>query len=224
MRLVRLLIRSGAALAVAVALMIPTAPTARADTRDPVLFVHGLGGAGHNWNTMIAEFVEAGWSRDRLHAMSYDSARSSESIAVEIRDEVNALKARTGATKVDVVGHSLGALNSRWYIKFLGGTAQVDDWVSIGGVNRGTYGALTCLLDSCREAWPGSDFLDALNGGDPTPGAVDYTTVWSSCDEAVNPDYYATLEGATNWYAGCVGHITLIFAPHVIDRTMSAVA
>lgn len=223
MRLVHLLIRSGAALAVAAALVLPTAPTARADTRDPVLFVHGLGGAGRNWDTMIADFMAAGWSRDQLHAMSYASAKSSTSIAAEIRDEVAALRARTGAAKVDIVGHSLGALNSRWYLKFLGGAAQVDDWVSIGGVNQGTYGALTCLLASCREAWPGSDFLDALNGGDPTPGAVDYTTVWSSCDEAVNPDSFATLEGATNWYAGCVGHIALIFAPHVIDRTIRAV-
>ncbi|MGW4029194.1 esterase/lipase family protein [Streptomyces sp. NPDC004838] len=223
MRFARTLGRVGTAFAAALAMLLPASPAAHADTRDPVLFVHGLGGASWNWDEMIDDFVAAGWSRDRLHAISYNTAQSSVLTAEEIKDEADALRARTGAAKIDIVGHSLGALNTRWYVKFLGGASYVDDWVSIGGVNYGTYGALTCVLDSCRDAWPGSDFLDRLNGGDPSPGPVNYTTIWSWCDEAVQPDSFATLEGAVNWNAGCVGHVALIFHQPVSVRTMQAV-
>ncbi|MFE7243008.1 esterase/lipase family protein [Streptomyces sp. NPDC057580] len=223
MQLARTLSRAGTALAAAFALLLSASPAAQADTRDPVLFVHGLGGQASNWDHMIDDFVAAGWSRDQLHAISYDSAKSSTLIAAEIKAEVDTLRARTGSAKVDIVTHSLGALNTRYYLKFLGGTSYVDDWVSMGGVNYGTYGALSCLLDSCREAWPGSSFLNQLNGGDPSPGAVNYTAIWSSCDEAVNPDSFAQLEGATNWWAGCVGHESLKYSYAISVRTMQAV-
>jgi triacylglycerol esterase/lipase EstA (alpha/beta hydrolase family) len=58
---------------------------------------------------------------------------------------VEALLKATGATKVDILAHSMGSLNSRWYIKFLGGETKVDDWVSFGGPNHGTKQANICF-------------------------------------------------------------------------------
>lgn len=47
---------------------------------------------------------------------------------------------------MDVVAHSMGSLSSRYYLKNPGGTARVDEWVSIGGPNHGTYTAAGCSL------------------------------------------------------------------------------
>jgi hypothetical protein len=52
------------------------------------------------------------------------------------------------------------------------------------------------VLVSCREMLPGSSFLRALNSGDETP--VRYGTLWSPCDEIINPDTSVILSGATN--------------------------
>ena len=82
----------------------------------------------------------------------------------------------------------MGSLNSRWYIKFLGGEAKVDDWVSLGGPNHGTETANFCFSTSCVEMRVGSKFLGELNAGDETPGTVNYGTWWSPCDEIINPD------------------------------------
>ncbi len=74
----------------------------------------------------------------------------------------------------DFTAHSMGGLNSRWFVKFAGGTEKVDDWVSLAGPNHGTETAGLCsLLDPpCAEMLPGSEFLTTLNDGDETPGSV----------------------------------------------------
>ena len=53
---------------------------------------------------------------------------------------------------------------------------------------------------------PGSSFLNQLNSGDETPGAVNYGTWWSSCDELINPDTSTILSGASNTNVGCLSH------------------
>jgi triacylglycerol lipase len=44
----------------------------------------------------------------------------------------------TGAAKVDVVSHSMGALPTRLCIKFGSCAGRVDDWESIASPNHGT--------------------------------------------------------------------------------------
>ena len=103
----------------------------------------------------------------------------------------------------------MGSLNSRWYIKFLGGETKVDDWVSLGGPNHGTETANFCFSTSCVEMRVGSKFLGELNAGDETPGTVNYGTWWSPCDEIINPDESVILSGATNHKTACISHTAL---------------
>lgn len=192
-----------------VASLLPGASPALAAERDPVLFVHGFSGNAGNWDLMAARFRSEGW---RTAAFTYDSTQSNATIALRVREEVERLRAATGASKVDVVTHSMGALSSRYYLRSLGGTAYVDDWVSIGGPNHGTTSAYACFVSACRDMRFGSPFLTALNTGDETPGDVHYGTFRSRCDEVINPDDSTVLAGATNVVTGCYGHLTLLAA------------
>jgi triacylglycerol lipase len=56
---------------------------------------------------------------------------------------------------------------------------------------------------------PGSSFLNSLNATDETPGAVNYGTWWSPCDNVINPDSSVSLIGATNTQTACLGHSDL---------------
>jgi triacylglycerol esterase/lipase EstA (alpha/beta hydrolase family) len=179
---------------------------------DPILFVHGWSGSASNWNTMIGRFEKDGYTKKQLRAYSYNTSQSNKTTAETIvKSEVEKLKKENGASKVDIIAHSMGSLNSRWYIKFVKeGEANVDDWVSLGGPNHGTTAANICFSTACEEMRIGSTFLSELNAGDETPGAVNYGTWWSPCDEFINPDSSVPLEGATNHETACISHLGLL--------------
>jgi len=193
---------------------------------DPILFVHGWNSSATTWNTMIDRFVAAGYPRSRLLAITYNSNQSNATIANQVRDAATSLRNSTGAAKVDIVTHSMGGLSSRYYLKNLGGSALVDDWVSLGGPNHGTNFAYACYLFSagCRDMIGGSGFLNALNSGDETPGTTNYGTFWSSCDEIINPDSSVLLSGATNTGVGCLGHSELHSNAGVFNQVRAFVA
>lgn len=178
---------------------------------DPVLFVHGYSRSASDWKTMIGRFEKDGWKKSQLSAYSYNTSTSNKTLAeTEVKSHVESLLASTKASKVDIVAHSMGSLSTRWYIKFLGGESKVDDWVSLGGPNHGTDFANFCFSVSCVEMRKGSTFLSELNAGDETPGAVNYGTWWSPCDEIINPDSSVPLAGATNTQTACISHLNLM--------------
>ncbi|WP_458248137.1 esterase/lipase family protein [Streptomyces sp. MAI_2237] len=203
-----------------------TAAPAQAATHDPVVFVHGLSSDASSWDDWIADFEADGYAPSELDAFSYDWSRSNATTAQQLATEVKNVLARTGASKVDLVVHSMGALSSRYYLKNLGGTSYVDDFVSVAGVNHGTSVASWCawLYTSCKEMQQGSSFLTALNSGDETPGAVSYASYWSDCDNAVVPNSSALLSGATNVDAGCIAHTDMNNDPGVYQQVRNFIA
>lgn len=202
---------AGLVAAVAVCLAGTALSPAGALALDPILFVHGYSGSASNWNTMIERFEKDGWPKSYLRAYSYNTSQSNKTDAEQyVKPEVEKLLSTTGASKVDIIAHSMGSLNTRWYLKFLGGTAKVDDWVSLGGPNHGTETANLCFSTSCVEMRIGSTFLSELNAGDETPGEVHYGTWWSPCDEFINPDSSVPLTGATNTETACISHLALL--------------
>jgi len=199
------------ALACALAICAAAAVPASASAQDPILFVHGWSESASLWNTMIGRFEKDGYPKSYLSAYSYNTSQSNKVDAEkEVKSHVESLLKTTGATKVDIISHSMGSLNTRWYIKFDGGESKVDDWVSLGGPNHGTETANACSFQvACQEMKIGSTFLSELNAGDETPGVVNYGTWWSPCDEIINPDESVILSGATNTKTACMSHTAL---------------
>jgi len=113
----------------------------------------------------------------------------------------------TGASKVDIVGHSQGGMMPRYYLKYLGGASKVDNLVGLAPSNHGTtveglsrlpgvpFLLATGMGPSVRDQMYGSDFLTDLNaGGDTVPG-VRYTVIATRYDDVVTPYTSAFLSG-----------------------------
>ena len=181
-----------------------------APERHPILFVHGWNSSGSVWSTMISRFKADGWTAAQLHSWSYNTSQSNATTAREIAVKVDSILAATGATKVDVITHSMGGLSSRYYAKNLAGDLKIDAWVSLGGPNHGTTTAYGCTQTSCLEMRPGSTYLNSLNATDETPGAPRYATWWSACDMVIDPDNSVLLAGATNTQTACLDHSALM--------------
>src|ERR1041384_2722479 len=110
----------GLAAALALLLLIaPASPPAHALAHDPILFVHGWNSNSSTWTTMIGRFQADGWTSSELYNWSYDWHQSNATTAQQISDKVNQILAATGATKVDLISHSMGGLSTRYYVKNL---------------------------------------------------------------------------------------------------------
>ncbi|MFD1732612.1 esterase/lipase family protein [Deinococcus malanensis] len=102
---------------------------------------------------MIANFKKDGWTDAHLFNWSYDSTRSNSVTADLIRQKVDAILAQTGATRVDIISHSMGGLSSRYFLKNLGETAGSTPgcrWVDptmgpIPQMPAGTFPATKCV-------------------------------------------------------------------------------
>jgi triacylglycerol lipase len=147
----------------AIAVLVPAATASAAKpppgggiTHNPILFVHGWSESSSIWGTMISRFQADGWTSAELNNWSYNTSNSNVTTASAVSSEVDKILKNTGATKVDLITHSMGGLNTRYYLKNLGGDAKVDDWVSLGGPNHGTDTANFCFSAACTEMRIGS--------------------------------------------------------------------
>ncbi|MFD8414333.1 esterase/lipase family protein [Streptomyces sp. NPDC059650] len=210
-----------AALCAALLLLLPGARAAHAaraagpaaPAHRPVVLVHGYNADPGVWGSLRADLRAAGYADAELFSWGYDTHRSvNEVLAGQLGAYVDQVRRQTGAERVDVVSHSFGSLVSRWYVKYGGGTAAVDRWVSLAGPNHGTSTAWACALwdQACRDMTPNSYVVRNLNSGDETPGAVRYATFRSDCDEVVSPRGSVPLTGAANTAVGCLGHNDLL--------------
>jgi triacylglycerol esterase/lipase EstA (alpha/beta hydrolase family) len=130
--------------------------------------------------------------------------------AGQLASFVTQVLAATGASRVDLVGHSQGGMMPRYYLKFLGGAKKVRTLVGLSPSNHGTTvdGLFTLasfvpgatgffgLCTACEEQAAGSSFLAKLNAGADTVRGVHYTVIQTANDTVVTPYTSAFLSGS----------------------------
>ncbi|MFJ3220791.1 esterase/lipase family protein [Kitasatospora sp. NPDC086801] len=192
---------------------------AHADTAHlPVILIHGRNADPGVWGTLMTGLR----SKDvPAFAWGYDTSQSTnEVLAGELTRYVDQVLSQTGATKVNIVAHSLGSLPSRWYIKFDGGNRTVANWISLAGPNHGTTLGYLCALwdQGCKDMTPNSWVISHLNQDTETPGPTQYTTFWSPEDEQISPTTSTKLNGATNIEVDGLKHNDFLTNPDVLDK------
>jgi hypothetical protein len=198
--------------------------TSNADpiVNEPVIFIHGNSDKASGWNASIDYFLSKGYTRAELYAITWGPADATQSsqqyhsrpYLERIRAFIQAVKQYTGASKVDIITHSMGVTLTRKAIKggpasdaLNGGsynlgsslTSIVDTFVGIAGGNWGlvscyaTPGVPTC--GTTNGLYPGafacspmpcglSNFLAELNSSSGYEGAYRYS-IWSTADQII---------------------------------------
>jgi pimeloyl-ACP methyl ester carboxylesterase len=141
---------------------------------------------------------------------------------------INAVLAYTGASHVQLVGHSLG-------VTVIRKTLFVHSWlyqhvsavVSIAGGNHGTSlcRGLQTRLYSCNEVAPGSQWLRQLNSRGEAPGPTKWMSIYNGHDD-LDPFFLRTgayndvqsphLAGAINLTFGGAYHSDLRVRPDIV--------
>jgi triacylglycerol esterase/lipase EstA (alpha/beta hydrolase family) len=202
----------------------------------PVVLVHGtFANMIASWNA-IAPVLRANgycpWALDYGYNATQDIAKS----AGQLQTFIDQVLQKTGASKVDIVGHSQGGMMPRYYIKYLGGDTKVNDLIGLSPSNNGTTnplvgpaGAGGCV--ACRQQAAGSPFLQDLNAGGYTKAGIDYTVIETKYDEVVTPYTSEFLPDASNVTnvllqskcpADITEHVGVIYDPVAIQWMLNA--
>jgi len=185
----------------------------------PVVLVHGtFADMSNSWQAISPLLHNRGYC---VFALNYGSHMGSGQLGIygvgeiaqsasQLASFVDQVLAATGAAEVDVVGHSQGGMMPRYYLKHLGGAAEVNTLVGLSPSNHGTtLNGLFTLADffpgaaglfgtcpACEEQAAGSAFLTELNSGGETVPGVDYTVIQTRYDQVVTPYTSAFLSGS----------------------------
>lgn len=211
--------------------------------RDPVIIVAGTL-AGQTLASIYYEPLAARLRADGYQVWIFGLPGSGlgdiGAISQDLATKVGAVRAATGAARVDLIGHSQGGLVIRHFLKYRGGANVVDSAVSLGAPHYGAavanllrlLGLGSCAgVVACQQMAIGSSFLAALNAGDDTIGNVRYTAIATKVDEVVFPYSTAFLANDGNisnvavqdkCWARLPGHLGLILDGAVFDGVNDA--
>ena len=199
-------------------------------SRPPVLLVHGF----------LATPTVMWPLRRRLRAAGADVHTPSLSplviqdvrrLAQQLDASVEAVRRRTGADVVDVVGASQGGILALWWAQHLAGWTRTRRLVMLGSPVQGTWFALAALPVLglvARGAWqmlPGSALLDELET--PLPPGAEVITVAMEGDPMA-PPARCHVPGADNRVVGPgVGPLThqwMMLSPQLGHALRTALA
>ncbi len=113
--------------------------------RRPVVFVHGALGAGEQYERVALLFASNGYPASWISTYDYNSV--GQSAGPEQLDKfIDAVLQRTGARKVDLVGHSRGTGESRTYLSDPARAAKVAHYANIAGRASNNVGGVPTLV------------------------------------------------------------------------------
>ncbi|MEG0822828.1 MAG: alpha/beta fold hydrolase, partial [Burkholderiaceae bacterium] len=129
------------------------------------------------------------------------------------------LCAATGASQVILVGHSMGGLAAREYLRAKG-AAKVDRLITLASPHHGTVFAPFGHGANARQMRRDSSFIARLSA---TPCAVPVTCIATRSDNLVLPRSSSVLAGATEIWLDRVGHIAMTDDPRALAAVMAAI-
>jgi len=195
---------------------------------QPVVFVHGFLDTWYMpwWKTMKKHLKSVGAVPDRVYGVNKGNipgttVGSPEDYAELVEEKVERIHDKHDE-RVNLVGHSMGGLDSRWYVEQLGGEEYVDTLVTLGTPHHGTLTSrFAAFTPGGRKMAMSSDFIRTLKE-DGLSDEVEYVSVWSPNDRAVEPSRSAKLpdeyrENVTNINVGSFGHIELPRRKSVVE-------
>ncbi len=183
-------------------------------TQPPVLFIHGFNANAGIWAPML-HYLEGRGLTNLFTLNLHPRFGDIDDFAQQVAARVNRIRSTTRATRLILVGHSMGGLVARAYVEQCGGDEFVSKVITIGTPHHGTLMAQTLPGGCTRQMRPHSEWLDELNREENLPASVPYVSIYSPQDNIIVPYTSSELGQARNIPVAGRGHFELAFAEHV---------
>jgi triacylglycerol lipase len=136
---------------------------------------------------------------------------------------VDEVLAATGATEVDLIGHSMGGVVARYYITLAGGDERVHRAITLGSPHAGTDLGGLGLGHPARELVLGSKLIQRLAAAHP-PTHAKLTTILSHSDALVPASHQPEITGTERIVFDDLGHVALLGSRRVAREIITRLA
>ena len=186
--------------------------------RLPLLLIHGYQCNRGFWIWMRPRLEAAGWTV-ATHSME-PVWTEIDNYADGIERRIDEVLAATGAPQVILIGHSMGGLACRTYLR-AHGKGKVARMITLGSVHHGTRLARLGIGPNARQMRIGNPWLIALGATAAVPLPQGSVSIYSHHDNYVFPQETGSrLEGATNVAISGVSHLGMAFSPYVLGKLL----
>jgi pimeloyl-ACP methyl ester carboxylesterase len=145
-------------------------------THTPIILIHGYGMTSNVWNWWVDWLNEDNFFNVYPINFTDDRCGSSEEHASELESVVNDILDDTGSEEVNIVAHSKGGLDARWYISN-SNMDKIANLIMIGTPNAGSPAAWFdisgCPFGSDFDLFPESDATNVVDD----PNSTNYYTI-----------------------------------------------
>lgn len=142
-------------------------------SRRPVVMVHGFLASGDTWAKHVQRFATNGMCLTHLRVLDWDSLGDRDDAVAALDALIDALLAATGATTVDLAGHSAGGGVGYSYLSDPARAAKVAHYAHVASnVNAGPAGPAGAEVPTLN-LWSSDDLVIQAPGD--IPGATNVT-------------------------------------------------
>jgi predicted alpha/beta hydrolase family esterase len=178
----------------------------------PVIVVHGFAMNRANFVPLARRLAAANvgpvigfeyWSLGKVA----DAARQLAAFVAKVCQQ-------TGATSVDIIGHSMGGVVARYYISMLGGDAKVHHLITIGAPHAGTEMSAIGVGRPRKELQRHSVLVQRLANAE-LPTHCEVTVIWSRADALVPGAGQARIMCSREIIYDDLGHMSMLHSKRV---------
>jgi pimeloyl-ACP methyl ester carboxylesterase len=192
----------------------------------PIILLHGYFHNRSGFLVMRRALRRNGFRH--VYTMNYNViGHEVEELAAQLSGYVENVLNRTGATRVHLVGHSLGGLVARTYVQEFGGDKRVHTCITLGTPHAGTYAAYGGRGRAARQLRPSSELVMRLND-DAREVPVRFISYYSNLDPLVVPASSAKITNpalhATNVLVKDHGHMSLLLSGELIRSVLGSLS
>lgn len=196
---------------------------------QPVIFVHGFLDTWYMpwWRKMKKNLNGMGAVPEKVYGVNKGNIPGTtvgapDDYAELVKEKVEEVHDKHGE-RVNIVGHSMGGIDSRWYIEQNGGEEYVDTLVTLATPHHGTLTSrFASLTPGGKKLAMSSDVIQTLKN-DGLSEKIEYVSIWSPSDRAVKPSRSAKLPddyrtNVTNIEIGSYSHVEMLWKKSVVEK------
>jgi pimeloyl-ACP methyl ester carboxylesterase len=196
-------------------------PGATTQGPRPIIVLHGYAMNRANFVPLAYRLQRAGLGP--VFGFEYWTLGRTAAAAKQLGWFIDEVRAATGATEVDVIGHSMGGVVGRYFVSLAGGDGIVRNLITLGSPHSGTEISRVGLGHPTRELVLGSALLTRLALA-PPPRHTRMTVVWSRSDALVPGARQLAFPGAEVLMYPDLGHVALLASRRIARALIERLA